>query len=237
MFNIAEISEQWAIQEGVAVHKLESVESTNSYAKDQISKNENFPLLILAGEQTAGRGRGSNTWTSTGNGESLICSIVFKIDKSAQPIATPCFGWAVYRALNESFGLNFSVKIPNDIYIEDAKVGGILLESVTQGDEHHLILGLGINVFSHPSVDNSGSIVNFTEDEDVQENQWIQFLSLLMSFSNQAAIASTEENMSEIIVEELERAVKNYTHNEIESLSTDGGFTLSDGVHSNWREL
>jgi len=237
MFNIAEISEQWAKQEGFTVFKLDSVDSTNTFAKDQINKNENFPFIVLAEEQTAGKGRGTNTWTSTGNGEALICSIVFKIEKPAQPIATPCFGWAVYRALNEIFGLNFSVKAPNDIYIEDSKVGGILLESVTQGDHHHLVLGLGINVFSHPTVNNSGSLVNFAQDEDVQENQWLQFLSLLLSFSTQAAIASTEENMSEIIVEELETGLKNYNHNEIETLKTDGGFELSDGTTSNWRDL
>jgi len=237
MFNIAKITEQWATGEGLAVQKLESVESTNSFAKEQIGKDTNLPLIILAEEQTKGRGRGVNSWTSTGNGESLICSVIFKIDKPAQPIATPCFGWAVYRALNESFGLDFSVKAPNDIHIESSKVGGILLESVSQGEDHHLILGLGINVFSHPSIDNSNSLINFMPDKDVQENQWIQFLSLLMSFSTQAAMASTEANMSEIIVEELEGALKKYTHNEIEKLQTDGGFTLSDGTSSNWRDL
>jgi len=237
MFNIAEISEQWAKQENHSVVKLESVKSTNSFAKNQIAQTENFPLLVVAEEQTEGRGRGSNTWTSTANGESFLCSMVFELEKPAQPIATPCFGWAVYRALKESFGLDFSVKAPNDIYIEDSKIGGILLESVSQGESHHLILGLGINVFSHPSVDNSNSILNFTEDKDVQENQWIQFLSLLTSFSTQAAIASTEEHMSEIIVEELEEALKKYAHNEIAKLHTDGGFTLTDGSSSNWREL
>lgn len=237
MFNIAEISQQWATQEKISVERLETVNSTNLYAKEQISKHTDFPFLILADEQTAGRGRGTNSWTATGNGESLICSIVFKLDKPAQPIATPCFGWAVYRALNEIFGLEFSVKAPNDIYIDGSKVGGILLESVSQGDNHHLILGLGINVFSHPSVDNSNSLTNFIEDKDIQENQWLQFLSLLMALSTQASLASNEEHMSEIIVEELEEAIKKYTHNEIAKLHTDGGFTLSDGVSAHWRDL
>jgi len=237
MFNIAEISEQWAKQEGITCHRLESVESTNAFAKDQISKSDSFPFLVIAEEQTQGRGRGTNTWTSTPNGESFIASVVFKLEEAAQPIATPCFGWAVYRALNESFGLDFSVKAPNDIYIKDSKIGGILLESVTQGSDHHLVIGLGINVFSHPSVDNSNSILNFMENTEIQENQWIQFLSLLKAFSTQAALASSEEHMSEIIVEELEEAIKKYAHNQIDKLNTDGGFTLNDGVTANWRDL
>lgn len=237
MFNIAETSHQWALQEELDSTLLETTESTNTYAKDNLSSFAKFPAFVFTSEQTKGRGRGENTWSSIGNGESLLCSIVFKLQKPPQPIATPCFGWAVYRALNESLNLNFSVKAPNDIYIEDSKVGGILLESVSKGDEHHLILGLGVNVFSHPTVDNSNSLINFMESGELEENQWIQFLSTLKSLACQAAVNSNEELMSEVVIEELELALKNYKYNEIETLLNDGGFTLSDGVTSNWRDL
>ena len=237
MFNITEVSEQWAKQEGFSVDRFDVLNSTNSFAKAQLESFENFPHIVLTEQQTQGRGRGTNTWVSTGDGDSLLCSISFKLDGPPQPIATPCFGWAVYRALSESFNLDFSVKAPNDIYIEISKIGGLLLESVSKGDEHNLIFGLGLNIFSHPSVDNSNALLNFMDGADVQENQWLQFLSLLLPLSRQAATACTEEHMSQIIVEELEAALKKYARNEIDKLMTDGSFVLTDGTTSHWREL
>ncbi len=237
MFNIEEVSGNWAKQEGIEHTVLESTESTSDYAKNNLSSFEKKPHLIFTGEQTMGRGRGTNTWISSGKGESLLCSFIFQLEKAPQPIAAPCFGWAVYRALNESFDLNFSVKAPNDIYIGKNKVGGILLESVSQGDTHHLILGLGINVFSHPNIDNSSSLLNFIETNEIEENQWEQFLSHLLSLSSQAAIAAQDSEISEVITGELEEALKKYDNNMIEALLADGGLKMNDGSTTNWREL
>lgn len=237
MFNIAETTGLWAKQEGISHAVLETIGSTNAFAKENFKKENNLPYLVVTNEQTAGRGRGTNTWTSPGAGQGFLCSMVFKLDKAPQPIAAPCFGWAVHRALNEAFHLDFSVKAPNDIYIGDQKLGGILLESVSQGDEHYLILGLGLNVFSHPEVSNSNSILNFMEDREVEENQWEQFLSHLLSLSSQAAIACQESKISEVIIGELDSALKKYSNNEIAELLNDGGLRLNDGSVTNWRDL
>ncbi|MGH1468675.1 MAG: biotin--[acetyl-CoA-carboxylase] ligase [Bdellovibrionales bacterium] len=237
MFNIAEVSGNWAKQENIEHTVLSSIESTSDYAKNNLSSFENKPHLVFTSEQTMGRGRGSNTWVSSKDGEALLCSFVFQLEKAPQPIAAPCFGWAVYRALNESFDLEFSVKAPNDIYIGKNKIGGILLESVSQGDSHHLILGLGINVFSHPNIENSSSVLNFIESNEIEENQWEQFLSHLLSLSSQAAIAAQDNEISKVIISELETALKKYDNNQIETLLANGGLKLSDGSTTNWREL
>lgn len=237
MFNIAEVSGQWAKQEGIEHTVLPSIGSTNDYAKEHLASMTENIHLVFTSEQTKGKGRGENTWSSPESGHGLLCSFVFKLNKAPQPIATPCFGWSVYRALSESFDLDFSVKAPNDIYIGESKVGGILLESVSQGDSHHLILGLGLNIFSHPNIDNSSSFMSFMGEDIIEENQWEQFLSLLVSLSSQAASASQDEKISQAIIDELEVALKKYYKNEIESLLTDGGLKLRSGSVTNWREL
>ncbi len=237
MFNIAEQTENWAKAEGINLTVLESVGSTNSYLKENLSKVGSLPHWVVTHTQTNGRGRSQNTWASPDAGHGFLCSVLFKLDQSPQPISAPCFGWAVYRALNEAFHLDFSVKAPNDIYIGEHKIGGILLESVSQGDEHFLILGLGLNVFSHPEVDNSNSILNFMEDREIQENQWDQFLSHFMTLTSQASIACTETEMSDVITDELEKALKKYDQNEIDTLLKDGGLKLMNGSTVNWRDL
>ncbi len=237
MFNIAEASGRWAKQEEIKCTVLPSTESTNDYAKKNLSSMGESLHLVFTSLQTKGRGRGSNKWISPKEGHGLLCSFVFKLDRPPQPIATPCFGWSVYRALSESFDLDFSLKAPNDIYLGKSKLGGILLESVSQGDQHSLILGLGLNVFSHPSVDQSDCLTNFMNGESLEENQWEQFLSLLVSFSSQAASASQENTISQTIIDETEAALKKYPENGITSLLPDGGLKLNDGSTTNWREL
>ena len=75
------------------------------------------------------------------------------------------------------------------------------------------------------------------EDREIEENQWEQFLSHLLSLSSQAAIACQENQISDVIIGELEEALKKYSKNEIVELLNDGGLRLNNGSVTNWREL
>lgn len=237
MFDIGQISLNWAKQEGLSLFYKENLKSTNACAKEKINAFETFPALVLTSLQKEGRGRGNNLWASGQKGKSLTMSLVFELEKAPQPISSPCFGWATYRALSENFDLDFSLKAPNDIYIEKHKVGGILLESISQGEKHHLVFGLGINVFENPKIDNSGALIEFAKDHVLQGNQWVDFMSSLYSYSTQAAIACQEPELSETLVEELEVGLKAYENNEIKSLEKDGGLLLNNLSHIKWSNL
>ncbi len=237
MFNITETSGLWAKQENFKHIVLASINSTNNYAKENLISFNQSPYLIFTNEQTAGRGRRGNTWASPKKGTGLLCSFVFKIKTPPQPIAAPCFGWAVYKSLNETFDANFNIKAPNDIYINDSKVGGLLLESVSKGDQHHLILGLGLNVFSHPCVDNSNSILNSIKNHEIKKTQWTQFLSHLILLSSQAAITAQDSKISKATLNELKLALKKYPKNKIKTLLANGSLKLNDGTTTNWRDL
>ena len=68
-----------------------------------------------------------------------------------QPTLSPLVGLALYKACSGTWPfLNWNLKAPNDLYISNKKVAGLLIETVTQGDDIRLLVGLGLNVLATP---------------------------------------------------------------------------------------
>ncbi len=99
-------------------------------------------LVLLAENQTAGRGRRGAAWFSS-PGESLAFSVLLRPEepKAWWPRLALATGLAVAEAL-ESFGLEAGIKWPNDIWIRQRKVAGILVES----GKDFVIIGIGLNI-------------------------------------------------------------------------------------------
>jgi BirA family biotin operon repressor/biotin-[acetyl-CoA-carboxylase] ligase len=118
------------------------VESTPS---TQLLLNPDAPegALIVAGEQTAGRGRLGRRWFAPA-GTSLLCSLQLK--PSVSPERLPELTGVAARACAETLaaltGLELEVKFPNDVLIGGRKVAGVLAEA----REGRVVLGIGINV-------------------------------------------------------------------------------------------
>ncbi|MCL2218424.1 MAG: biotin--[acetyl-CoA-carboxylase] ligase [Chitinispirillia bacterium] len=126
---------------------LDEIDSTNSYAKSLGDFPEDGTLVIRAGRQTGGRGRGGNLFFSDNPG-GIWASIVTPIsDISAHFEHNRAVSLAILDALKHIGGLNAPVLIkwPNDIYWGERKITGILLENVP-GRPNRLIIGFGINV-------------------------------------------------------------------------------------------
>ena len=131
--------------------ELESTGSTNVEAR-RLAENADFgPLWIRADEQTSGRGRRGRDWISPkGN---LYCSALFPTDIPMARIGQYSFvaALAAYEALKEIYpGGEFGIKWPNDTLLGSAKISGLLLET---GKTHHqswVIVGIGMNLASHP---------------------------------------------------------------------------------------
>ncbi len=110
----------------------DQVDSTSSLALRLTRADEHqLPLLVLAREQTAGRGRGTNRWWS-GEG-ALTFSLVLDgtpLAHSDQMLMVPLVvGWAVCDAVEQMFPtLHLQLKWPNDVYLDDRKLAGILIE-------------------------------------------------------------------------------------------------------------
>lgn len=122
-------------------------ESTNADAL-QLFKVGQQPCIVLAEKQTGGRGRRGRTWVSP-FGKNIYCTIgMHKSIKGCNPgLLSIVTGIALCKAL-ESCGIQeVKVKWPNDLYYQNQKLGGILIESrMCGGDEYFFAIGFGINV-------------------------------------------------------------------------------------------
>ncbi|MDB5330900.1 MAG: birA [Phycisphaerales bacterium] len=122
--------------------------STNDHAAAMRRAGRLYaPAVVLAGRQTAGRGRGANTWWSAGG--SITVTFAFPIDSQMAPHQLPLIaGLAVRNAAAELTGDNgVQLKWPNDLLYGGRKLGGLLCERIEKAD----LIGLGLNVNIVPS--------------------------------------------------------------------------------------
>ena len=120
----------------------EKAASTNDEARILGQAGVPGGLVVLALQQTAGRGRRGAVWFSP-TGDSLAFSILIRPEepKALWPRLALATGLAVAEAV-ESFGLTAGIKWPNDVWIHNRKVAGILVEAGSD----FAIIGIGLNV-------------------------------------------------------------------------------------------
>ena len=130
---------------------LDQVGSTNSVAADWVARAAPHLSLVIADEQTDGRGRGSRKWF-TPPGAGLAFSLVLRAEELtiADTAKTPLFAGLGAVAISQAFqqyGLTAQIKWPNDILLSEQKVAGVLAQISWTGEiPSALILGIGINV-------------------------------------------------------------------------------------------
>ena len=126
---------------------FDSLPSTNTEAARQAQEGAAEGVTIVAGEQTAGRGRLERRWISPA-GSGLYASVILRPRFSASlwSLIPLMAALAVYDALTESCGLHADIKWPNDIIISGRKLSGILAETVDTPIGRAVILGMGINL-------------------------------------------------------------------------------------------
>lgn len=202
---VGEWVKQWAEKSNVRVEYYKEATSTNDLAKQM--DYERFDLVLFATEnQTKGRGRGSNTWTNPEKGSSLLSSWSFGMDKAPQPTMTLLLGLGVYRALQQVFGFkNLRLKEPNDIYLGNKKVGGILVEVLSQGNQHRLIIGIGLNVFKKPELEIATCLAEHT-DHDITHDLFSSFLDALLVEWTHGLEEGTKPEISPALQSEIKRA-------------------------------
>lgn len=132
-------------------HFLETVDSTQNFAKKKVSEFDPEALTVIcAEEQTQGRGRFNRSWFSP-KGCNLYITYCFQIphlDYSPSPI-TLILALSICEIL-QKLGLNAQIKWPNDLYLKGKKLGGILAESEMIASGYQFFLGFGLNVNLKP---------------------------------------------------------------------------------------
>jgi BirA family transcriptional regulator, biotin operon repressor / biotin---[acetyl-CoA-carboxylase] ligase len=130
------------------VRYFETIGSTNDEALAWAAADTPDLSVVIADEQTAGRGRLDRKWF-TPKGAALAFSIVLRPTVEERPYLSRVVGLAalaVAKALRE-LGLDARIKWPNDILLQKRKVCGILIESVWSGEDVDcMVIGVGVNV-------------------------------------------------------------------------------------------
>jgi len=129
--------------------KLKTIDSTNSYAIELIPKIDPIEgAVIWAMEQEAGRGRNNNGWESEG-GKNLTFSIILYPDfikVEQQFYISKAVSLGILDFIR-NYSDNASIKWPNDIYVNDKKISGILIENSIRGTNiESCVVGIGLNV-------------------------------------------------------------------------------------------
>ncbi len=129
------------------LHIFDSVPSTNSALRALAMKGAPEGTVVIAEEQTAGRGRLGKPWFSP-PGVNLYVSVLFR--PSIPPREAAGFAFAGPLALSDAIeaeGLSSTIKWPNDVLVERKKVAGILVECATIDNRiDYVILGFGVNL-------------------------------------------------------------------------------------------
>ena len=125
---------------------LDEVGSTSDWLKQHAA---NLPIgtVVFAESQTAGRGRRNNRWLAP-RGRDLMFSLLLAPAAAMEkwPRITTLAALAICKAIEAELPLQPRIKWPNDVYLNDRKVSGLLAETVTTRDGMRIILGIGLNV-------------------------------------------------------------------------------------------
>src|SRR3954463_2455586 len=130
---------------GVEVRRVARCGSTNSVLLKE--RDLAVPVLLVADEQTAGRGRRGRRWRSP-PGSGITFSLARRIRRPTRELAALSLvaGVAVTRALRLAGVARAELKWPNDLLAGGAKLGGILVETRVSGREALAVFGIGINL-------------------------------------------------------------------------------------------
>ncbi len=132
---------------GRQIRYFSRIDSTNQYAKRIAEEGAPDGTLIIADEQTAGKGRSGRTWV-TPPAEAIAFTLLLRPKLSPDRISmvTLVMGLAVTNAVNSLYGVSAGIKWPNDVVIKGRKLCGILTEmSAEVRQVNYIVIGVGIN--------------------------------------------------------------------------------------------
>ncbi len=145
--------------------KFKELDSTNNYMKKHFKEFENYDI-ISAENQTSGRGRRGNTWFSS-KGMALFSFFLkdqnLNIEQYTKiPIIA---GISTLSALNKIEKNNYKYKWTNDIFLNEKKLSGILVEKI----ENNFVVGIGINIYNKIPKEVEDIAISLNKDYDIDK--------------------------------------------------------------------
>lgn len=131
------------------VEILALIDSTNSELMRRARDGRVAPVLLVAEQQTAGRGRMGRHWVSALPGTQALQSIpclTFSLGLPLTPLDWSGLSLAVGLSIVQSLHPALRLKWPNDVWLEQRKLAGILIETASFGQDRYLVVGVGLNI-------------------------------------------------------------------------------------------
>ena len=194
--------------------------STNEWAKQE---NPNQKSLFTCDEQSRGKGRFDRVWESTKQQGQLFCSWTFPLDeaKFTAPILTGIL-------LHKHLLSDGKIKLPNDLYLNNKKVIGILCESLQKNSKNLLVVGIGINLFSAPDIEKADYIAKYSP---VDRDDFLQKLCQAM-IELETALKLPLHDFKDYLIKNA------YVKNQENILEIDDNFTITCPNHTyTWSDL
>jgi BirA family transcriptional regulator, biotin operon repressor / biotin---[acetyl-CoA-carboxylase] ligase len=157
---------------------FDTLPSTNDKLAQLIAEEHAPPgTIVIARQQTAGRGQRGRSWASDLGGLYLSLAISPDLLATDAHQLTMGIAWGIAHQLRQQ-GIPVSIKWPNDIILSDRKLGGILTETrICQGKIQQAIVGVGMN-YANPVI---GRAINLAPSQDYQPNCRIFSIEMLTS--------------------------------------------------------
>ena len=157
-------------------------DSTNRVAMELAYAGEEEGAVVLAEEQTQGRGRAGRKWHSE-QGAGIYVTLLLRprLSPVQAPLLTMLAGLSLHSAILAQTGLNAELKWPNDILVQGKKLGGILTEMHAEPSQvRFVIVGIGLNVNQEKFPDELASIATSLRKESAKSHSRLELLVRLL---------------------------------------------------------
>lgn len=184
---------------GEVIIELSDIDSTNNYAMRLIDEGmAEHGMVVRADFQTNGKGQLGNVWMAE-ESKNLLCSVIvdtkgFAVEKQFFLNMATCL--SVAELLMTNYNLpNVSIKWPNDIYADNKKIAGILIENSIRGNQwQNAIIGIGLNVNQEqfPDLNRATSILKTTNKKQKITVVLKSLLKILNKYYQKLNVAEKE---------------------------------------------
>lgn len=215
---------------------LDQIDSTNDFLKKLFKdKRVEAPFCIYTNYQTLGKGQRQNSWQSEGGKNLLVSFLVDSVKEIKMlPNLNKCMALSIVEVLKKLGIKNVSIKWPNDIYVANQKIAGILIENVIEGKQiKYCVLGVGLNI-NQTEFDRlqATSIKNVLEKDMKIEGVLHMLFELFYKMLNQNEFEISDKvNMclykqGESVTFQQGEGIKEYI---VESISRNGNLSVKVG--------
>ncbi len=164
----------------------DTIDSTNNKAKDIASNGALEGCIVVAEQQSAGRGRKGRSWLSA-NGEGICISLILRplIPPAEVSQITLMTAVAISEALLALTDIDFKIKWPNDILVNGKKLAGILTEMTMEMDAiDYVVVGMGLNV-NNPKESFSEEIKDIATSLTIETGSSFSRVKIIRAFLEQ----------------------------------------------------